>query len=322
MTPISSSSPKIIVLPTIIRQRNKRPIDDCLAKIGTSFDGRETGPVKKRYFHIHKPQIDISHILDEWVNDSLGTETLSRNIVKQEVEKFLRNPKLTGLSFLNLRLSSLPPIWEHPEFIDRLTTLDLSGNQFKTIPSTIGSLTALTTLSLANNRLKEIPSSLGNLRVLTELKLNNNQLEAIPAELGNLEQLLSWNLCSNKIEGLSLSFSRLKKLENFFLSENPIQKIPECIEGMTSLKNLSFSHSFIQKIPSFIGNLQNLQGLYLFDNPLLSGISLNTLSLPSSCLIQLVNCNLYKSTVEYLQTCCNAPDYRGPCIILNLRLIH
>ena len=57
-----------------------------------------------------------------------------------------------------------------------LTTLDLSRNELKELPSAIGSLSLLTTLNVSRNFIKKLPPELGQLKHLETLDASSNDL--------------------------------------------------------------------------------------------------------------------------------------------------
>ena len=60
-----------------------------------------------------------------------------------------------------------------------LVVLDLSGNSFsKSLPGSIGGMTALQSLVISNNQLSIIPQSIGLLAALTFLDISSNSFSA------------------------------------------------------------------------------------------------------------------------------------------------
>ena len=64
-----------------------------------------------------------------------------------------------------------------------MTKLDLSKNQIKLLPGTIGKLTNLRHLDLYNNKLEHLPLELGQLKMLRYLDLKGNNLTPALAKI-------------------------------------------------------------------------------------------------------------------------------------------
>ncbi len=62
-----------------------------------------------------------------------------------------------------------------PYHFPKLTSLDLSNNNFKEIPPVIFTLTRLTELNLSDNFISEIPQHISQLTSIQILRLKNNR---------------------------------------------------------------------------------------------------------------------------------------------------
>jgi Leucine-rich repeat (LRR) protein len=121
---------------------------------------------------------------------------------------------LEYLSFRNDHLSQLP---EEIGKLKNLKVLDLSGNDFKTLPTSFKQLTKLQILYLNNEKNFDLSKNLALIKDLPNLKsiyLENNALTALPKK-----------------------FFQLQQVENVFLNENNFREIPR---EMKRLKNLKF----------------------------------------------------------------------------------
>lgn len=78
-------------------------------------------------------------------------------------------------------------------------TLDLSGQDLSSLPSTISKLNNLSELNLSDNNFTEFPEELFELKMLTSVDLRNNKLTTIP-ELGSFEFLQRLILTGNTME--------------------------------------------------------------------------------------------------------------------------
>ena len=70
----------------------------------------------------------------------------------------------------------------------------------RSLPSTIGALTALVTLDMSYNHLESIPSEIGACTHLTTLDLQHNKLENLPDSIGNMRHLLRLGLRYNRLQ--------------------------------------------------------------------------------------------------------------------------
>ena len=105
------------------------------------------------------------------------------------------------------------------------TTLLLSNNNIKTLPSQMGKMTNLRVLKLDHNLLDG--SLLGEVRLmpLTTLDVSYNNMTGMPVEIGQLNQLVTLNYSHNKITSLPNELANLKNnLKTFDLTGNPLSQ--------------------------------------------------------------------------------------------------
>lgn len=121
-----------------------------------------------------------------------------------------------------------------------VTTLILSSNNLKTLPSEMGRMTKLEVLKLDHNQLQG--SLIAEIRKmpLRLLDVSYNNMTGIPAEIGQLHALQTLNYSNNKITGLPNELANLKNnLLEFNLTNNPLSQ-----NTITSLK-ASLPHTTI-----------------------------------------------------------------------------
>lgn len=93
------------------------------------------------------------------------------------------------------------PAWI-PDDIGRLSNLEalnLSNNEFTTLPLALGKLTKLTSLDLSMNSLKELPSTIVNLKKLITIILKNNLFSTYPTQLRECHSISTIDLSNNKL---------------------------------------------------------------------------------------------------------------------------
>ena len=106
------------------------------------------------------------------------------------------------------------------------TSLILSNNSIKTLPSEMGKMTNLTTFKIDHNLLEG--SLIGEIRQmskLTNLDVSYNSMTGMPAEIGQLSHLETLNYSYNNIDGLPNELANLKNnLKVFDLTGNPLSQ--------------------------------------------------------------------------------------------------
>ncbi len=154
----------------------------------------------------------------------------------------------------------------------RLTTLNLSGIGYSTLGAGLGpALTALTTLDLADNRLTALPSDLGSLTTLTSLDLSGNALSGeAPDSIGDLTALTTLDLSGNRFTDVHADFNALTSLTTLDLSDNRLAAanfadIATAISAMTALTSLDLSGNadLSGSIPAALLTLTALESLDL-----------------------------------------------------------
>ncbi|MCJ1243188.1 hypothetical protein MMC30_000385 [Trapelia coarctata] len=116
-----------------------------------------------------------------------------------------------------------------------LETIDLHGNQLRSVPPRLGNMPRLTHLNLSRNQLSnEAVIIISRISSLTELRLAENALRGpFPeclSELANLELL---DIHENAISDLPTGMERLSKLKSLNIAGNKIASLP--FEAMTKL---------------------------------------------------------------------------------------
>ncbi len=101
------------------------------------------------------------------------------------------------------------------------TTLDLSNQGLKSVPSYVFSETNLQELNVSNNQLTgAIQAEIRQLTKLKVLNASNNLMTGVPAEIGQLTNLEVLDLSNNKLTGLPNELGNLQNLKTLNLSGN------------------------------------------------------------------------------------------------------
>lgn len=220
---------------------------------------------------------------------------------------FPRHPKdLQGsvmLESLNLsqnEISSIPEWFGN--YFPALTSLNLGGNDIKTLQDSPLKLWRLKTLDLSNNNLKEIPSEfLSECFSLDTLVATNNSLTTLPetvaASLTNLKTVrLEKNKLGERSSKKQFSFSRflltLPNVKTVDLSGNSLEDIPAPVSWATQqLKELVLADNKIRKL-----SLVGAEKWSLLERLVLSGNSLKQVPSGIGELTSLMSLDLSRNT--------------------------
>lgn len=177
-----------------------------------------------------------------------------------QIKNQLDNNNVSNLNASALGLTSLP---DHPSVLLSLNELDLSDNQFRTIPPVIAVLTNLTSLDLSNNDLGTLhilPTPVNSPEVnklvneLMALKYANTGTEPNMPRIEELEKQLG------NISGTENTLSSLKALTSLNLSGNRELGTLDPKEIPPSLKELDVSNTNLKYLPR-LSEFKNLMTL-------------------------------------------------------------
>lgn len=126
-------------------------------------------------------------------------------------------------------------------------TLDLSNGGYDDIPKKLD-LSSLTTLNLSKNNFKKIPSDICKLKNLKYLNFSNNMLEYLPHTLNELENLEELYLYKNNLKKIPNMYG-LKKLKKLDISKNKFFEIPFQITHLIKLEYISLDiYKYTEKL--------------------------------------------------------------------------
>ncbi|XP_042399571.1 putative disease resistance protein RGA3 [Zingiber officinale] len=130
--------------------------------------------IGNRTYHLHLYLADISKITQALDKKPLYLRTLILNCCKLSL-----NGNLLKIDFSELKF---------------LRVLDLSNNEIKEVPTSIGNLIYLRYLNLSSNCIEVLPDSITLLPNLKYLNLSwNMELQELPKDLGNMQSLRDLN---------------------------------------------------------------------------------------------------------------------------------
>ncbi|HEV3270219.1 MAG TPA: NEL-type E3 ubiquitin ligase domain-containing protein [Candidatus Rhabdochlamydia sp.] len=149
-----------------------------------------------------------------------------------------------------------------------------------------------------------------------ELDFSHLRLTSLPNIFNDpcFSRLKKLYLAGNQLTDLPESFGCLQALETLQIDSNQLTDLPESFGCLQALKILYLGGNQLTDLPESFGRLQALQELWLCHNQLLTGIPVQMLSLPHSCVIDITGCGFSSDVLERLRENVNRPDYEGPRI--------
>jgi internalin A len=196
-----------------------------------------------------KIDIDIS---DD--NSNVNLPKIDQALSK--INKCLKQ-KSKSLDLSNLDLTELPDILFELTF---LQSLNLSGNPFKLLNSSIEKLTSLKIIQFSNIEFSELPESFSSLSNLVYLNLRGKKITNFPKQILGLNKLKTIDLSYCKISYLPSELNNLTEIETLWLLDNPIVEIKNIETVLNNLTQLSINGTKIKDF-SFLKNLKKLKNL-------------------------------------------------------------
>lgn len=150
-------------------------------------------------------------------------------------------------------------------------SLQLSHNNFISLPPEIGSFENLVFIDISNNGLTQICDEITKLKKLRSFVARNNLLDgsSVPKDFGLLSvSLETLNLSGNNFIDIPLQFTELSHLKHLYLGANKINGISSAVKHLSSLEVLYLGGNRLTEVPAELGYLHKLSSLVLCDNHL------------------------------------------------------
>jgi Leucine-rich repeat (LRR) protein len=189
---------------------------------------------------------------------TLGQTTIDSDKIKKEytsLEEALKNPeKVYNLNLSNQNVTIPKDAWS--KFVN-LEVLSFKNDHLKEIPMEIGFLKNLKVLDLSGNDFTSLPKSFSELNHLEELFLNDEkylQFDKNKKTLNLPKNLRILHLEDDNLNYLPKEVYELKNLESLFLNHNNFIEVPKDLEGLKNLRQLDFHDN---KIPAQLRDLNH-----------------------------------------------------------------
>ena len=121
--------------------------------------------------------------------------------------------------------------------LDKLSCLDLSKNQLKTIPVCLLEMPSLCNLWLSENKIAELPKQCNWSSSLKTLDLNDNLLQTLPKSMAKAK-LTSLHVARNNLYYLPPWIEQMASLQLLDVSGNPrLKNVPQKLEKLSQTKS-------------------------------------------------------------------------------------
>ena len=121
--------------------------------------------------------------------------------------------------------------------LDKLSCLDLSKNQLKTIPVCLLEMPSLCNLWLSENKIAELPNQCNWSSSLKTLDLNDNLLQTLPKSMAKAK-LTSLHVARNNLYYLPPWIEQMASLQLLDVSGNPrLKNVPQKLEKLNQTKS-------------------------------------------------------------------------------------
>lgn len=150
-----------------------------------------------------------------------------------------------ALSFKAHFISVLPDI---RPIQDIVTYLNLSFNNFETLPAPVLDLTHLSILKLRNNPISKLPEEISRLEKLRILVVSFCLLSVFPSHLSALTRLEHLDISYNKISFIPSKISEFRKLKELNVAGNQLLALPASMLKMSVLTDLQVKNNLMHPI--------------------------------------------------------------------------
>ncbi|XGV95815.1 MAG: leucine-rich repeat-containing protein kinase family protein [Leptolyngbya sp. BL-A-14] len=183
-----------------------------------------------------------------------------------ETLDLLRSGQLEGTKKLNLScgLTQFPS--EIFALAASLEVLELSNNQFKTLPDEFGQLKKLKIVFFNNNEFEEIPAVLSQCPALSMVGFKANKIRSFGANA--LPPTVRWLILThNRLEQLPSAIGKLSRLQKLMLAGNQLRSLPDEMAACQNLELIRLAANCLTALPDWLFTLPRLSWLAYAGNP-------------------------------------------------------
>ena len=183
-----------------------------------------------------------------------------------ETLDLLRSGQLEGTKKLNLSCGLTHFPVEIFALADSLEVLELSNNQFKTLPDEFGQLKKLKIVFFNNNGFEEMPAVLSQCPALSMVGFKANKIRSFGADA--LPPTVRWLILThNRLEQLPASIGKLSRLQKLMLAGNQLRSLPDEMAACQNLELIRLAANRLTVLPEWLFTLPRLSWLAYAGNP-------------------------------------------------------
>lgn len=156
-------------------------------------------------------------------------------------------------------LTTLPEVFDLPQFKAKITTVKISHNSLSKLPETLQHLGNLKILELDGNNISSIPEWVEKFSKLQLFSAQDNQLSSLPSTFGNLHSLVDLYLMKNNFSSLPDIFGKLSQLQTFWVWENNVSSFPASLHQCPLLRDLNAGESMKEESSVIIADCRELK---------------------------------------------------------------